>query len=126
MADNENRYWPFEDLPPEKREIRFLEAALRAGFMPYMFGSENFGATAEPLGGIILCRGGRGKHWEVLLGNSDRTILSAHLDDFDCAAEAVLRWLRGVQGAEIIEYVRDHLFMTPGTGQGYVLHDLGD
>jgi hypothetical protein len=122
----EKQYWPCQNLPPQRREILFLDTAHLAGFKPYMFGSENFGATAEPRGGVILCRGGRGKHWEVELGTTDATILSAHVDDFDNAAEAVLRWLGGVDVAEIVEHVRGHLFITPGTGRGYVLHDQGN
>jgi hypothetical protein len=59
----------------------------------------------------------------MLLGTAEETILSAHLDDFECAAKAVLRWLRGDDGAEILEYVRDHLFIDRVTAPGFVLHD---
>jgi hypothetical protein len=124
----QNRYWPFEVLPQEQqtaqheREVRFLETAYLDGFNPYVFGSENFGATAEKRGGVILYRGSRGKHWEVLLGTVEKTILAAHLDDFDYAAEAVIRWLRGVEGAEILEHIRGHLFIDRVTAPGFVLH----
>jgi hypothetical protein len=128
MDPTQNRYWPFDVLPPERqteqhlREIRFLETAYQAGYKPYMDGFQNFGANAGKRGGIILYRGCRGKHWEVLLGTAEETILSAHLDDFDYAAEAVLRWLRGVEGAEILEHVRSHLFIDMVTTPGFVLH----
>ena len=129
MDPTQNLYWPFGVLPQERqteqhqREIRFLETAYEAGYKPYTFGSQNFGATAGIWGGIILYRGCRGKHWEVLLGTSQETLVSAHVDDFACAADAVLCWLRGVKGAEIIEHVRDHLFITRATAPGFVLHD---
>ncbi len=120
-----NRFWPFDGLPPERREIQFLEAAHREGFKPYMFGSENFGANAESRSGVILCRSGRGKHWEVEFWRTDARILSAHVDDFEYAAEAVLRWLRGVtEEAEIIDYFRGHYVITPSTGEGYLVHGL--
>jgi hypothetical protein len=128
MDLSQKRYWPFDVLPPERqteqhrREIRFLETAYQAGYKPYMFGSQNFGATTGERATEILYRGCRGKHWEVLLGTAEETILSAHVDDFDYAAEAVLRWLRGVEGAEILEHIRGHLFIDRVTTPGFVLH----
>ena len=122
MPADQNRYWPFEDLPPQRSEVQFLESAHQAGFKPYMFGAENFGATAEPRGGIILYRGGRGKHWEVLLGTTAKTILSAHVDNFDHAANAVLRWLRGAEADAIVDFLEGNLVVTPATGEGFVLH----
>jgi hypothetical protein len=125
MELTEQRYWPFDVLPPERwseqhrREIGFLDTAYQGGYKPYMFGSQNFGAVAGERLGEIIYRGCRGKHWEVCLSPYG---LSAHLDDFDFAAEAVLRWLRGVAGAEILEYVRGHLFIDRVTAPGFVLH----
>src|SRR5205807_4292195 len=109
----EQRYWPFE-VPPAKeqtesarRQIEFLERAYQAGYEPYLFGSgEDFGATAASRGGIILYRGGQGRHWEVLVGTDEQTILSAHVDDFGCAAEAVLQWLRGNGASVVLELIR--------------------
>jgi hypothetical protein len=77
MDSTQNRYWPFDVLPPERQteqhreEIRFLETAYQAGYKPYMDGFQNFGATAGERGGVILYRGCRGKHWEVLLGTTE-------------------------------------------------------
>lgn len=121
MSNSENRYWPFQVLPPEQRteyhqrQVDFLETAYQAGYKPYMFGSgEDFGATAGTRGGMIVYRGSRGKHWQVLLGTAEHTALSAHVDDFRCGADAVLRWLRGLDGAEIFEHLAGHFFTTPG------------
>jgi hypothetical protein len=128
MDTTENRYWPFDVLPPERRteqhwrEIRLLETAHHAGYKPYMFGSQNFGATAGERAGEIIYRGCRGKHWQVCLVNAGALIVSAHVNDFDYAAEALLRWLRGVEGAEIVEHVRGHLLSTAATPSGFVLH----
>lgn len=128
MDPTQTRYWPFDVLPPEqqseqhRREIRFLEAAYQAGYRPYVFGSQNFGATAGTRGGIVLWRSSQGKHWELLLGTPDETLLSAHVDDFDCAAEAILSWLRGGDEAGIAERLQDHLLVTPSTPHGVELY----
>ncbi len=127
MDHDENRYWPFDVLPPAEQseqhrwEIQFLETAYRRGYKPYTFGSENFGATCGERGGVIFIRGR--KRWEAILGTAEETSLSAYLDEFSHAAEAVLLWLRGVEPADVVEHVRDHLVVTPGTSPGFVLHD---
>ena len=57
LTMDDDRYWPFSVLPPEKRtplhqqQIDFLETAYREGFRPHTFGSDNFGATARERGG---------------------------------------------------------------------------
>jgi hypothetical protein len=125
MDVTQKRYWPFDVLPLERqteqhrREIRFLETAYQAGYKPYTFGSQNFGATTEERTAEILYRGCRGKHWELCLSPFG---LSAHLDDFECAAEAILCWLRGDGEAEILEHVRSHLFIDRVTTPGFVLY----
>jgi hypothetical protein len=124
MDLSEKRYWPFDVLPPERRseqhrrEIGFLETAHQAGYKPYVFGSQNFGASAGERTGEIVYRGCRGRHWEVNLCPFG---LSAHLDDFDSATEAVLGWLRGLGGGEILEHIRGHLFINMATAPGFVL-----
>ncbi|HQU45370.1 MAG TPA: hypothetical protein PK867_21315 [Pirellulales bacterium] len=128
MDLSENRYWPFDVLPVERqtdqhhREIQFLETAYQAGYKPYMFASENFGATSEGRAGEIIYRGCRGKHWELFLVHGEELVLSAHLDDFGCAAESLLRWLGGDDGAEIVEHIRGRLFSTAAKPTGFVLH----
>jgi hypothetical protein len=127
MLRDENVYWPFDVLPIEeqtmqhRREIQFLETAYRDGYRPYTFGSENFGATCGDRGGVIYFRGQ--KRWEAIVGTAERTTLSAYLDDFSHAAEAVLLWLRGAEATGILEHVRGHLVVTPGTAPGFVLHE---
>jgi hypothetical protein len=122
----EKRYWPFDTLIQDKpseqhrREISFLETAFRAGYESYTFGFGNFGAKANEKTGEIIYRGSHGKHWEVFLSPLG---LSAHLDHFDSAAEAVLRWLRGIEATEIMEYVRGHLVVTRATTPGFRLHN---
>lgn len=127
MSHDEDRYWPFDVLPPaqqteqHRREIQFLETAYRQGYKPYRFGSENFGANCGERGGLIFIRGR--KRWEAILGTAEETSLSAYLDEFSHAAEAVLLWLRGVDAADVVEHVRGHLVVTLGTSPGFVLHD---
>ncbi|MFN0053808.1 MAG: hypothetical protein ACKV0T_16635 [Planctomycetales bacterium] len=64
-------------------------------------------------------------HWELRLGTAEVTFLAAHLNDFGYAAEAVLRWLRGIEATEILEHVRGHLVINRVTAPGFVLHDDG-
>ena len=129
MADEkspgERRYWPFEVLPPEKRtehhqqEIRFLETAQREGYTPYMCAGGDFGAAANERSGLIVVRGR--KYWEVVLGTLDAKVASAFVDDFDCAAAAVLDWLRGAATADILSLVENHLVLMPGAAHSFVL-----
>jgi hypothetical protein len=128
MDPTQYRYWPFDVLPKEQRteqhrqEMWFLEMAYQAGYNPYMDGFENFGATGGERSGTILYRGSRGNHWEVVLETGRTKVLSAHLNDFGSAAQALLSWLRGVGGLEIVEDMRDHLVITRATAPGFVLH----
>jgi hypothetical protein len=121
----QRRYWPFEVLPPEMRtehhhqEIRFLETAQREGYSPYMCGAGDFGAEANERSGLIVVRG-RGR-WEVVLGTHDAKIAAAFVDGFDCAAEAVLVWLRGAETADILSRVQNHLVLMPGAAHSFVL-----
>jgi hypothetical protein len=127
MDRDENRYWPFDVVPPEqqteqhRREIQFLETAHGRGYKPYMFGSENFGASCGERGGVIFFRGR--KRWEAILGTADETLLAADVDDFSQAAEAVFLWLRGVDAAAVLEHVRVHLVKAPGAARRFLLHD---
>jgi hypothetical protein len=123
--DVPRRYWPFEVLPPEQRmehheqEIRFLEAAHQEGYMPYLCGAGDFGAAAKERSSLIVVRGRR--RWEVVLGTLDAKVASALVDDFDCAAEAVLEWLRGAEIADLLSRVQHHLVLMPGAAHSFVL-----
>jgi hypothetical protein len=121
-------YWPFKVLPPEKlteqhqREIRFLEAAFSTGYKPYQDAHGNLGACSHDREAWIIVRGRR--RWQIFLWISEETlheVLRAHLDDFECAAEAVLHWLRGDDPAAILARLRGHLIATPATGSGFTL-----
>src|SRR5688572_16892745 len=110
---NDVRYWPFDVLPPDRRttlhqqQIDFLDAAHREGFRPYMFGSENFGASIGDRSGCIIRRTSR--FWELTVGCPEAGRLTAYIGRFDVNAEAVLRWLRGGELAAVLEFVRPHL-----------------
>jgi hypothetical protein len=121
----QRRYWPFEVLPPEKQtqqqkqEISFLETAHGEGYQAYMCGAGDFGATANERGGLIVVRGRR--RWEVVLGVLDTKVASAFVDNFGCAGEAVLEWLRGADVADILSRVESHLVLMPGAVHSFVL-----
>ena len=124
--DEQRRYWPFEVLPPEKQteqhrqEIHFLETARQEGYAPYLCGAGDFGASAKERSGLLVVRGRR--RWEVVLGALDAKVASAFVDTFDCAAEAVLEWLRGADVAEILSCVQSHLVVMPGAAHSFALN----
>lgn len=95
----EQRFWPFE-LPAthelsgiERDQVHFLEQAFELGFRPYMFGSENFAATFGKNGAMILCRGSKGKHWELLLVSDQHSRIELHVNQFAVASRTALKWL---------------------------------
>jgi hypothetical protein len=106
----------FDEKELHRQEIRSLEAAHRAGQNPYTYGAENFGATRGTRGGMIVFRGK--KHWEVVLGTVGEVALSADVDDFQCAADAVLPWLDGGSSANVLERVNGHLVRATGADAG--------
>ena len=79
----------------------------------------SFGATANERGGLIVVRGR--SRWEVVLGVLDTKVASAFVDDFGCAGEAVLDWLRGADAADILSRVESHLVLRPGAVHSFVL-----
>jgi hypothetical protein len=119
------RYWPFSVLPPDQlmpphqEQITFLETAYREGFHPYMYGSENFGATAGHRSGEIVLRTRR--FWQLVVGAQETGWLDAYVSGFNVNAEAVLRWLRGSDLNSILEFVRPHLVPAGGRTAGYNL-----
>ncbi len=108
------KYWPFEVLPSEeqtaqhKSEIRFLEKANREGYEVYADGSDYGAEAANGRAALLIFRGRKGC-WEVVLSVHNEKIASALFDDFTCASEAVLRWLRGDDAAGILSDAGEHL-----------------
>jgi hypothetical protein len=68
---------------------------------------------------LIVVRGRR--RWEIVLGMLDAKIASASVDDFGCAAQAVLDWLRGAETAAILARVQHHLVRMPGAAHSFVV-----
>lgn len=101
MELDSKRYWPFDVPPADKRtklescEIRFMEQAALEGFTPYKSFVDDFGASSKENGRVvyIIVRGRN--RWEIWLGVDTSKVLSIFVDDFDCAADCALRWLRG-------------------------------
>jgi hypothetical protein len=121
----DDRYWPFEVIPPERRtllhqqQISFLETAYGDGFRPYTFGSNSYGATAGDREGYVIHRTRR--FWELLVASPSDGKLSAYVGGFDVNAEALLRWLRGSELADILEFIRPHLVPAGTRSSGYKL-----
>jgi hypothetical protein len=100
MGRDAGKVWPFAVLPPDeqtdqhKREVRFLVRAHEAGHRAYTFGAGDYGATARDGRSGEIIRRGRNR-WAVAVGGDGQEHPAAYFDDFDSAAEAVLRWLHG-------------------------------
>jgi hypothetical protein len=118
---SQKRYWPFDVLPVErqtgqhKREIRFFETAYREGCQPFTEFIGHVGATSGDRGALILVRGHA--QWEILLGSSETTVASGYFDDFDKAAEVVLRWLRGTNTSELVRFLQEYCVTLPGASR---------
>jgi hypothetical protein len=117
MIENRDlKYWPFKVLPQEKQtdqhksQIRFLELAYQLGYKPYAFYGGEYGAWSEGgrVGEIIV----RGRaRWEIVLGGPNNDGGSAFVDNFDCAATAVIAWLKGGSALDIFVRIQDKLVL---------------
>lgn len=121
-----SRYWPFDvgdrqrHSEQERREVSFLENAYRLGYRPFEMGlgMQSYGATGRSgRSGAILYRGRAG--WEVGVCDSDQGVVNAFVNDFECAAQAVLDWLGGGTEADIVAIVEEHLVTMPGLRPGH-------
>jgi hypothetical protein len=123
----EKCYWPFDVLPTNKQtdqhrhEITFLDTAYRNGFRSFVFGSGSMGAESDQRKGEIIWRGRM--RWEIVLTTTDMTKLSAYLDDFECAAKAVMDWLGGVEHTPVLEDIKSHLVRMSGARHSFQLYD---
>lgn len=122
----EKKYWPFEVLPPERRnalhsaQIAFMESAYREGWKPYKY---SFGYSAETGDGreasIIWRSSPTLDKWEVVFCTCDKRVASAFMSGFQFAAQAALRWLRGEEADVIIDECKDHLFKPKGAKSSF-------
>ncbi|MGH7137193.1 MAG: hypothetical protein ACREHD_15735 [Pirellulales bacterium] len=123
-----SRYWPFDvgererHTDQEKREVHFLETAFAKGYRPFEMGlgMQSYGATES--GGRsaeILYRGRNG--WEVAVYDPDERVVNAFVNDFECAAQAVLDWLGGANEGDVVARVEKHLATMPGLRPGHEL-----
>jgi hypothetical protein len=106
MQPPTHRFWPFDVLPPEKRteqhwnEIRFFETAYQEGFHPCeCITGEYQAGSAQGRTGWLIYRGhlrrDGSRQWEVWLDDVAVGMTKVWVDDFEAAANSVLRWLRG-------------------------------
>lgn len=119
-------YWPFAVLPPEERtelhrqEIQFFETAFHEGFRPCESLGVYKACSDEGREGWIIDRGrvrpsGPGR-WEVrLVIPSTELDTMFWVDDFDCAANSVLQWLRGIDASMALAAAAGHYIKEPST-----------
>ena len=114
MIDLTPTYWPFDVLGPLERTplhdsmLRFFNATYDAGFQPFVTNGHSeigFGCAKKHDARFVL-RGGRGKHWEPWLTDSNVAVRLGPIwglpectcmvfTEFDCMTTFCLRWLRG-------------------------------
>lgn len=116
-------YWPFVVLPPEeqsdqnRQEVRFLETAYAEGFRPALCGGD-YRATSEHGREVWMVWRGRRRQdgpqqWELRLFSGDQRFRAMWLDEFACAADAALKWLRGQKWQEVLPGVQEHVVKGP-------------
>jgi hypothetical protein len=113
------QFWPCE-LPfqPMPAEIQFLEAAVKKGYRAYLSGISDFGAIAKSgRCGEIIVRGRTRR--ELWLCSADKRDLSAFVDSFESAAEALLKWLDGASVDEVLADLKEHLVVMAGMKTSY-------
>jgi hypothetical protein len=120
MSSGISRYWPFDVGRPElhtdqeKSEVRFLETADDLGYRPYELGLGSYGATGTDGRVADIIWRGRNR-WEIAVGDAERRVAGAFVDDFQCAAEAALDWLGGGQESDIVDRIEKHQVIMPGS-----------
>lgn len=111
------KYWPFEVQPSNelsqhaKLVVEFLERAYAEGFSPCESDYDSFQLSKDNRGARIIHRGRQ--RLELLLGDIDKTELSAFVKDFPAAADASLMWMRGESVSKIVERLQNHLATMP-------------
>jgi hypothetical protein len=118
MDVSRKRYWPFVvpvEQQPDRDEpiLRFLESACNEGHKAYEYDLQGWGAdAANGRNAIIIIRGRR--DWELSLSIENCGVVSCFIDNFDCAAEIALKWLRGEKAANALEGADAHIVALPG------------
>jgi len=124
------RYWPFEvsaqeqGTPTRLGQVQFLAKAYQDGYHPYLEGGDFVATNADKRAGTIIARGSKSR-WEVVLSHANEKAASAFVDDFCCAANAVLRWLGGDEVGAIIAECKGHLVVPPGAVLSHVIYVCG-
>jgi hypothetical protein len=115
-------FWPCElSFPLTASEIRFLETALENGYRPFVTGISDLGALSDSgRSGELVVRGRTRR--ELVLSITRKTVLSAFVDEFETAADALLQWLEGASIDAILEMIRKHLIVMPGMTTSYQIY----
>jgi hypothetical protein len=114
------QYWPFpvseeeRQIPEQDEKLKFLESAYSDGFESYRTfqGLDNYGANSKSRSVYILQRG-RKNRWEFLLSEDSNLCLSALVNDFGIAGEAVRAWLNEGSTIDIIDDINKYLINPP-------------
>jgi hypothetical protein len=124
MQTSEYQYWPFDAQSTVRdsaiKQTRFLESAFNLGYEAFTCGMNDYGARSAEREGLIIERGRTGR-WEVCLADANDRALSAYVNDFTVAANAVKQWLSGKQVNEIVKLLQEHLITLPGAKASYTI-----
>ena len=116
MTNTENKYWPFYVLPEPQRtelhqqQIDYLVAAYNDGLRPYVTKKYDFGASSDTRSGEIVWRGGQDRRWQLFLIDGNNCVLTAYIDGFQHAAQALMQWLHGDEIDTVLDTVQAHLY----------------
>lgn len=125
-TDLDYEYWPFPvsdadtAIPEVAEKIAFLKAIAQCTTEAYRFGINNYGAKSEHRAGIILERGR--KRWEIRLSENETRHLTAFVECFSVAGNAVNSWLSGCGLDEVLDELKDQLVIPPGLTESYTIH----
>ncbi|MCH8921768.1 MAG: hypothetical protein IIA67_01325 [Planctomycetes bacterium] len=125
MRTTDYTYWPFSvepaasRSPQETEKVEFFETACDNGYESFRFGINDYGARSQAREGCILERG-RNK-WEIRLAEGEQRRLSAFVDDFKSAGQAIQQWLDGSPVRRIVHDIHDRLITPPGAEASYVI-----
>jgi len=114
------KYWPFpipssvQETEETRLHISFFQQAHQEGYKAYSEEGGALGAVATNGRDGELIHRGKGRYWEVILGQGNYTSDSFYVDGFEHAAEAVLRWLRCEAESQIRSYLHEYIVRKPG------------
>jgi hypothetical protein len=130
IANSYFEYWPFPINEAEKtsqeelEKFEFLKDIYFDGFKAYReIGKwDEYATESETRKGFISRRGVKNR-WELNLSEAGSR-LTAFVNNFSVAGEAVKEWLNGNQISDILENIKDYLIIPSKLGSSYIVYGI--